>query len=39
MTNCEGHFMTGIFLHGEEIKEVTILIYLGSIIDDKGSKK
>ena len=39
MTNCDGHFTTGIFLNGEKIIEVTIFKYLGSIIDDKGSKK
>ena len=27
MINCEGHLMTGIFLHGEEIKEVKIFKY------------
>ena len=25
MTNYEGHFKTGVFLHGEEIKEVELL--------------
>ena len=38
MTHREGHFTTGIFLHGEEIKECTPFKYLGSIIDGKGSK-
>ena len=35
MTNYEGNFTTGIFLHGEEINEVKTFKYLGSIIDDK----
>ena len=39
MTNYKGHFTTGIFLHGEEIKEVKTFKYLDSIIDDKGSNK
>ena len=38
MTNCEEQFTTRI-LHGEEIKDVKTFKYLGSILDDKGSKK
>ena len=38
MKNYEGHFKTGIFLNGEEIKEVNTFKYLGSIIDDKFSR-
>ena len=28
MTYCKGHFTTGVFLNGEEIKEVTTFKYL-----------
>ena len=42
MTDCEGHFTTGVFLNGEEIKEVNNCKYIGYIrgyiISDKGSK-
>ena len=37
--NFEGHFTTDVFLHGEEIKYVKTFKYLGSIIDDQGSKR
>ena len=39
ITNYKGHFTTGIFVNGEEIKEVITFKYLCSIIYDKGSKK
>ena len=39
MINYAEDFTTGILLNGEEINEFNTFKYLGSIIDDKGSKK
>ena len=39
MKNCEGHFNNSSSLHGEVIESVDTFKYLGSILNDNGSKR